>query len=293
MTKNPVDLISIGFDSIPSMASRLIRGTDEYLFYESVFRESFLKSDFAHGERETFGPFGEIIFPFVRMGAVSSLDLFGLDELILFAFYRESRSRYSRFADLGANLGLHSLIAGKLGWGVTAFEPDPHTFSLLEKNLCVNSTDAEAVCKAVGANGGARVFTRVLGNLTGSHLSGSKENPYGELEEFTVEVESLRKIMSQHDFLKIDVEGAEAEIIGSTAKDDWVGTDAVLEIGSPTNARVIFDHLRSLGGVNMFSQKTGWQLVEEVADLPVSHLEGSVFVSSGAEGPFASREATR
>ena len=280
------DLVTLGLDSIPGLANLLSRGTEQYGFYEGAFRDYFSRSGFSSGERTTFGPFGDLIFPFVEMGAVSSLDLFGLDELILFSIYRVNRERYNRFADLGANLGLHSLVAGKLGWRVTAFEPDPSTFALLEKNLQQNSVKAHTVQRAVGAEAGNRVFTRVLGNLTGSHLSGSKAHPYGDLETFPVGVEAFTQIMVDHDFLKIDVEGAEAELICSTVASDWLGTDAVLEIGSESNATAIFEHFQTLQGISMFSQKQGWRHVRQVADLPFHHREGSVFISAGRRGPF-------
>lgn len=287
MIHKKFDLVTAGLDSIQSLAGRLTRGTLEYDFYEAVFQEYFSRSGFASDEPTTFGPFGELLFPFVEMGAVSSLDLFGLDELVLFSIYRANRAKYSRFADLGANLGLHSLVAGRLGWRVTAFEPDPSTFAILEDNLLQNSVTARTFRKAVGAEAGERTFTRVLGNLTGSHLSGSKANAYGELEVFPVETEALTKIMAEHDFLKIDVEGAEAELICSTSAKDWLGADAVMEIGSEANAAAIFDHIQRIGGVSMFAQKQGWGNVRQVADLPCSHLEGSVFISAGSRGPFA------
>jgi hypothetical protein len=41
----------------------------------------------------TFGPFGEISVPYHTMGAVDTLDLFGLDELIIFSFYWANRAR--------------------------------------------------------------------------------------------------------------------------------------------------------------------------------------------------------
>ena len=287
MIDKRIDLVTLGLDSIQSSADRLTRGTFEYGFYEAVFQEYFSKSGFASGEPTTLGPFGELRFPFVEMGAVSSLDLFGLDELVLFSIYRSNRAKYSRFADLGANLGLHSIVAGRLGWRVTSFEPDPTTFSLLEGNLMQNSVTARTFQKAVGAEAGERTFTRVLGNLTGSHLSGAKANVYGDLEVFPVQTEALRKIMAEHDFLKIDVEGAEAELICSTSAKDWLGVDAVLEIGSEANAAAIFDHIQSIGGVRIFAQKRGWEIAHRVADLPCSHLEGSVFISASSGGPFA------
>lgn len=285
-SESKADLLTLGLDSIPAVANMLRRGTEVFSFYESFFLDYFSRSGFATDRGDTFGPFGKLEFPFVQMGAVSSLDLFGLDELILFSMYRARRNDYCRFADLGANLGLHTLVASRLGWRVTAFEPDPSTLALLEKNLENNSVVARTFQKAVGAEAGHRVFTRVLGNLTGSHLSGSKLAPYGDLENFTVEVEAFRRIMVDHDFIKIDVEGAEAELVCSTVATDWLGTDAVLEIGSEENAKAIFEHFLDTPGVSMFSQKRGWSQVRMISDLPHHHREGSVFVTSGKRGPF-------
>src|SRR5690349_11853642 len=71
-----------------------------------------------------FGPFGPLALPYRRMGAIDSVDLFGLDELILFAFYWANRSRYRRSVDIGANIGLHSIVMARCGLAVRSFEPD-------------------------------------------------------------------------------------------------------------------------------------------------------------------------
>ena len=36
-----------------------------------------------------FAGFGDIKFPYTKMGSIDSLDLFGTDELIIFSFFRE------------------------------------------------------------------------------------------------------------------------------------------------------------------------------------------------------------
>ena len=64
-------------------------------------------------------------FSYFEMGAINSLDLFGLDELIIFSFYWQNRNIYTSVADIGANIGLHSVILGHMGYSVTSFEPDP------------------------------------------------------------------------------------------------------------------------------------------------------------------------
>ena len=230
--------------------------------------------------RETIEPFGVIELPFHRMGAVDSLDLFGLDELIIFTFYAANKNRYKRAADIGANLGLHSLLMSRCGWQVTAFEPDPVHADLLARNLALNGADKAVRLEraAVSNQTGTLEFVRVLGNTTSSHLAGAKPNAYGELERFPVPVRAIADIMPTVDFVKMDAEGQERTILLATTAAHWAKTDMMVEIGSPENAEAIFNHLASLG-VNAFAQKLGWGRVTSLADMPTSYKGGSLFIT--------------
>jgi FkbM family methyltransferase len=233
--------------------------------------------------RVLFGHFGEISFPYKKMGAVDTLNLFGLDELIIFSYYWVNRDRYVRAADIGANLGLHSIIMSRCGWEVLAFEPDPTHASLLRDNLKSNDIKNVIVDQAaVSDKAGVLEFVRVLGNTTGSHLAGAKPNPYGNLERFPVNVRSICDIMLAVDFIKLDVEGQEKVILLTTEAIHWVKTDMILEIGSKENAAAIFDHMKNIG-VNIFSQKIGWRKVEFVGQMPINYAEGSCFISIKSE----------
>ena len=227
-----------------------------------------------------FGDFGDINFPFFEMGAITSVDLFGLDELIIFSFYWNNRARYEKAADLGANIGLHSIMMEKCGYEVISFEPDPKTFARLESNVSLNSKRGKItpMQKAVSTKNGTLEFTRVLGNTTGSHLSGEKSNPYGNLEYFDVETESFTEIMRKVDLLKVDVEGHEAKILTNTNKNDWENVDAMVEVGTADNAESIYNHFSNIG-VNMFAQKNAWEPVTKISDIPISYKEGSLFIS--------------
>jgi len=237
------------------------------------------------GEVE-FPKAGKISIPYFEMGAINSSHLFGLDELILFAFYEKNSQFYRKVADIGANLGLHTIVMAKLGLDVVSYEPDPIHFEQLEKNLINNSISSKRVFKAAVSNeNGTANFTRVLGNTTGSHLSGAKENPYGELEKFDVEVVRFKDIIADVDFAKIDVEGHEANLILSTERHDWEGFDCVLEVGTVKNRQAIFEHCKALE-INMFSQKIGWKQAKHVNNLPSSYKEGSLFLSKGAKMPW-------
>ena len=79
--------------------------------------------------------------------------------------------------------------------------------------------------------------------------------------------------------LKIDIEGHEAEVLTCTSKENWINTDAMVEVGNEINAKKLFDHFKKLD-INMFSQKSAWGKVDEFSAMPTSYKEGSLFISS-------------
>ena len=261
-------------------------GGANYALCKSVARAAALEL-FSAPERvaRQFGPFGEISLPYTKMGAIDSVDLFGLDELIIFTFYRANRNRYRRVLDIGANLGLHSLIMSHCGFEVRAFEPDPWHFGLLKKNLEANgATSVEPIAAAVSTADGEAQFVRVLGNTTGSHLAGSKDS-YGEKETFAVPIRAAAPLFDWADLAKIDAEGHEKEILLAATKAQLQKLDIMVEIGNPANAKALFEHLRALG-IGMFAQKIGWRRVETLDQVPTSHREGSLFISAKASMPW-------
>jgi FkbM family methyltransferase len=272
--------------SLPKLKNEHQRESKTYLEIEKdVCREIDLIFNDTSETPKDFAPFGQIVFPFFNMGAKNSLDLFGLDELIIFSFYWVNRFRYKKVLDIGANIGLHSIILSKCGFEVTLFEPDPIHFEVLERNLLLNNICNQKKHKAaVSIKNGEAEFIRVLGNTTGSHLSGFK-NSYGELEKFTVRVVSIEDYIKDADLVKMDVEGHEAEIITKIDPRYFHNTDLMIEVGTNENAKLIFDHLQK-NGINMFSQKISWQKAKRVEDLPTSHREGSLFISSKDQMPW-------
>ncbi len=250
----------------------------------SVFRASTLTG--AEPKPVAFEPFGSLTFPYQKMGAIDSIDLFGLDELIIFAFYWANRKRYGRAVDIGANLGLHSILMDRSGFSVTAFEPDPVHFALLNRNLKLNdAAHVTPLQAAVSDCDGTMEFVRVKGNTTGSHLAGAKANPYGELDRFDVEVRACVKALEGADFAKIDAEGHEVTILTAVPAARWTSLDAMIEVGTPENAHKLFEHF-SGQPVRLFSQKTGWSRVIRESDVPTSHREGSLFITAKAEMPW-------
>ncbi|MBF0504239.1 MAG: FkbM family methyltransferase [Candidatus Omnitrophica bacterium] len=229
-----------------------------------------------------FGPFGGIIFPYFEMGAVSSLNLFDLDELIIFSFYWQNRKRYKNVADVGANIGLHSIVLSRCGFNVNSYEPDPGHYKILKRNLALNRcAHVTGHNSAVSNEAAIKEFVKVLGNTTGSHIAGSRANLYGKLERFPVKTEPIQEIMDWADLVKIDAEGHEKDILLATKRSDWTGTDAMVEVQSQENASAIFKHFKKLK-VNLFAQKINWRKVVSEDQMPKGYKDGSLFITAGS-----------
>lgn len=290
MTTFPASL-SLGeiIEALPALATQHARTSAIYHALDERARSAVAASGLTQESEETvsLGCFGPIVFPFTRMGAITTLELFGLDELIIFSFYWINRHRYRRSADIGANLGIHSILMGKCGWDVKAYEPDPAHTKLLRRNLNLNtSASVELIEAAVSNEPGTLEFVRVLGNTTSSHLAGAKNDAYGPLERFPVGVEAIADIMQTVDFIKMDAEGQEKVIILGTSADHWESTDMMVEVGSESNAAAIFAHLQKIG-VRAFAQKLGWNQVRSVDDMPTHYKNGSLFITRKPTMPWA------
>ena len=261
-----------GSDDWSQRWSNLARAEVEYIFGEGAVPAP-------------FGPFGVLDFPYRRMGTIDTLNLFGFDELIMFAFYHVNRGRYRKAVDFGANLGLHSVILARCGFEVRSFEPDPVHLALLKDNLVRNAVTADVRAAAVSYRDGETEFVRVKGNTTGNHIKGAKANPYGDLDIFKVTLEAAGPHLAWADFAKIDIEGHEATLLTHLPHDTWTTTDALAEVGTKDNALEIFEYFKD-SKVNLFAQKAGWAKVKSPADMPESHREGSLFISSKSAMPW-------
>lgn len=222
---------------------------------------------------------GNFKLPFYSMGNINSSHLLGLDEIIIFTFYILRRKQINKVADLGANIGMHSIILGKLGFKVRSYEPDPNHALQFKKNIQLNKLrNISLIKKAVDTKIGNVIFTKIINNTTGSFIKKAKKKTYGPIKQFKVKTEKFSNILKWADLIKMDVEGLEADLIKSIKSKNLMNKEIILEVGSKINAKKIFGYSK-LNKYNLYSQKTAWRKVKKLSDMPISYKDGSVIIS--------------
>jgi FkbM family methyltransferase len=113
--------------------------------------------------------------------------------------------------DVGAHLGIWSLLAARRGARVHAFEPVPAMVERLRAHAGLNGLELVANTCAIGAEAGASPFFAVRERNSGASGFAPPAEPS---EEIRVPVETLdayvaRSGIARVDVIKLDVEGAE------------------------------------------------------------------------------------
>lgn len=260
--------------------------TDWWKTYSKLIESDIKKVNTPATDSFTFGEIGLLNFPFVSFGNRDTTNLFNLDEIIIFSWYLKNKKKYTKVLDLGANVGLHSLIMSKIGFLVDAYEPDPVHFKLLEDVILKNPPMDQRILlhqQAVSNVSGKQEFIQMLDNTTGSHILNAKPTVYGRLNKILVESVTIDSVFKKNfDFVKMDVEGSEIILLSSLAKENIQNTEFMIEIGNSKNAESLLVEIDRLG-LNAFSQKNNWAQVRDLEDIPKSHREGSIFLTSKSE----------
>ena len=118
--------------------------------------------------------------------------------------------------DIGANVGLHSYYISRHFKNITlySFEPFPANAKYIKDMISVNKiTNINLIEMAVGQNTGRSYFDTSINNHQG-HIAeqGQLEVSVTSLDDF------LQEQGLQPNFIKIDVEGAEAEVLNGFKK---------------------------------------------------------------------------
>ena len=146
------------------------------------------------------------------------------------SFYENNLKRYfelseGTFIDVGSNIGKHSIVSGiklKSKGQVLAIEPEKKNFEILKKNIKINNlTNIIPINKGCFSKKATLKFY-LDSSGTGGH-SLVKETPVEKKGFIKIEVDTLDNIIKENKIkdvklIKIDVEGAEAEVLMGAEK---------------------------------------------------------------------------
>jgi len=146
--------------------------------------------------------------------------------------------------DVGANVGLYSLVASRKAKRVIAVEPVAENIKYLERHIALNRIrNIELVVAAVAGECGKASFS-VGENRSTGHLAA------GTLKVNVVTLDSLLMKFGAPDVIKMDVEGAEYLALQG-AERCLSGYPIIFWLPTPALAAQCSDLLRSAGYVSM------------------------------------------
>ncbi|MDB3973986.1 FkbM family methyltransferase [Alphaproteobacteria bacterium] len=196
----------------------------------------------------SLNPFNKITFLNKKLGKYYVHEILLLEhELIQIYFYYLVKNKYKKFSDIGANVGLHTLLASQIFSEVRSFEPETNTFKLLNKNIDINNlNNVTTYNMAVSINSGMLKFLKNKENPTSNHLeisnvSDEYKSQYKNLDIINVKSESFQKILKFSDILKIDIEGHEGDLFSNINYNDLSNKILFIEIHNPKNSNKIIN----------------------------------------------------
>ncbi len=142
-------------------------------------------------------------------------------------YYFKTNKQEPVIFDCGANIGVSVLYFKALypESTIIAFEPNPNLFALLKKNVEVNHLK-EVYIHQVALSATNEEISFFINDNMGSFLS-SKFQHRGGNNEIKVKAEQLSGSIKKHpniDLLKMDIEGAEYEVIQELNEKKLLGT---------------------------------------------------------------------
>jgi FkbM family methyltransferase len=137
----------------------------------------------------------------------------GLHEFTDMAFLLHYLRKEDLFADIGANIGSYTILAGAVvGASTYSFEPVPATYSRLVQNIEINHLGERARSKMCAVGAKADILRFTTDHDTVNHVVADNEVAENVIE---VPIDSLDNLLSDRwpNFLKIDVEGFESQVL--------------------------------------------------------------------------------
>lgn len=177
------------------------------------------------------------------------------------------------FIDVGGNKGDFSLLAAKIigdNGRVLTFEPEPENCHWFEKSIKLNSYDSIQLFNLAlsDSNGKAQLY---LGEKSGWHslisAQGNTDNSTIEVEKRTLDSILDENDIHQVDMMKIDVEGAEMEVLNGAKQTLDNNSDLILLLDlhphMGVNVVSVCDYLLDKG-FSIYSMKSPCDKLSEI-----------------------------
>jgi FkbM family methyltransferase len=232
---------------------------------------------------------GRLLVPSDDIGLMPELVAHGTYDVPFTAWVQRTIRPGAVVVDVGANVGLFTVLLGYQVWEhgrVIAYEPVPRLLDLLRDNVTMNWLDdrIEIVAKAASAAAGRHAFlapTRFAmgGSLRPVEATLTADARSGTLERIEVETEPLDVLAGRFeriDLVKIDVEGAEEQVLAGM--EQLLSTGAVRHVAFEVAPPLLGDdwapflaRLRSL-------ERDGWRFATigsagDTTPLGISEIE--------------------
>jgi len=166
---------------------------------------------------------GKYLAIFAHDGNSHLINFYGRPEKasmdIIFDFFKKNNfinKNTDTALDIGANIGMHSILFSKYFKFVFSFEPHPLTYKLLEFNLNNYARNVKSFNFGLGSK--TRIsYLNVKSNIGGAFVSLS---PVKNHENFLVKIKNAKNLRILRDkknikLIKVDTEGSDFEILSS------------------------------------------------------------------------------
>lgn len=190
--------------------------------------------------------------------AASAVIYYGLADHAEMHFLRDYLRPGDTFVDVGANVGVYSLLACSVpGVSVVALEPSAKSFARARENIALNGLEyrVRLIRAAAGAAARTAMFTTGL-DVLNRLLDEGSQAPAEPVEVTTLDALGLERVA----LIKIDVEGWEAEVLeGARALIDSHRPVLIVEFNQPAE----LERIRRSIGYKWVDYRPGSRSLEE------------------------------